>query len=547
MAETMYALVKKTCMDYPKAKAIRFLGKEVLYRDLFKNIDAVAANLYKMGLRKGDTITIALPNMPTAAYCFYAANKIGIRANIVHPLVPPGQLVSYMDKTKSRIAFVLDTAFSGLKDLFAKQDYTAVICSPKDDLPSVTALLYALKTRKNAYRKVFGDRILSFKSLLQPVQADIPVHEDDKACSIYLHSGGTTGVPKTIMLNDSALNSLALRGKYIIGCDDPVGKGMLAILPIFHGFGLCMCMHTMFVNGCVSVMLPNFNAKAAIRSIRRGDVHLIAGVPTMYEKLISRKGFSGKHLKNLEFAFCGGDSMPLTLKKQFDDLIASQGGTCKMMEGYGLTEVVTVCCVNLYNACRNGSVGKPLSGMRAKVIDPATGADLSSREEGEIAICSDTEMLGYLDDEVETRRVMTQDETGNTWVRTGDFGHIDEDGYVFFKQRLKRIIKVSGVAVFPTEIEECAQGLPFIKRVAAIGVKNAKTGHSVRLFVQLQDGVKEDREILKEKLAAHLKERLIAWAVPRDIRFTDDLPLTQIGKVDVLKLESEQEDASDQF
>lgn len=532
---TMYALVKATAEKFPSAIAVDFMGRTITYQSLLAEIDRVAAFLTGLGLKKGDVITIALPNMPSAAEIFYAANRIGIIANIVHPLVPVKQLISYMEKTGSKIAAVLSLAFQTQREAFEEKGITAIVCSPADALsPIVRAVFNQINRKKLAGIKP-SNTVIPFRKISEYAMSAVVDCEVAGAVSIYLHSGGTTGEPKTIALSDTALNNLALHGKFIIGTDDIIGKGMLGVLPIFHGFGLCMCMHTMFVNGCVSVLLPQFDVKAVIKAIARGRVQMIAGVPTMYEKLLQNKRFSSKHLKNLEFAFCGGDCMPKILKTRFDALVESVGGKCKMFEGYGLTETVTVCAVNTYANNRDGSMGQALPRMEIFAVDTSSHQKLPSGELGEIAVFTDTAMTGYLDDEQATNDTIIDRDEERSLVLTGDYGYVDEDGFVFFKQRLKRIIKVSGVAVFPSEIEDHAAHVAGVIRACAVGVPHEKVGHTVRLYVEKQAG--EDECALKERITEHLKKNVISWAVPRQIVFIDKLPLTMIGKVDNRKLE----------
>lgn len=534
----MYFDFKKSCEKSPNAKALYFLGKNIKYKNVLKMVDSLSVGLKEMGVKKDDVVTICLPNMPNAVVAFYAVNKIGAIANMVHPLTPTNQIVGFMECSNSKIVFMLDTAFKQSEKVFEEKGYTSIICGVQDYLPKIKSIIFKQIVKKDIKDIKYSEKVLKFKDLYKV--GEVTAETDNEKPSVYLHSGGTTGEPKTLVLSDNAFINLARRGPDILEVKDILGKSMLAVLPMFHGFGLCMCIHTILSFSGTSILFPKFMPKDVCKLIKKGKVNYIAGVPTMYEIMYNTKGIRSKGLKNVSFAFCGGDSVPKSLKEKYDKLFAEFKSDAKMFEGYGLTETVTVCAVNNKANDKFGSCGKPLKDIEMKAINSETTEFLGVEEEGELVVKGDTLMLGYLNDDEANNRVFITDKQGNKWVRTGDFGYVDADGFVWFKQRLKRIIKVSGVAVFPSEIENATLRVENVSYACAVKVKDKTKGHVVKLYVSLIDK-NVDNDEMKEKILTHLKKNVIRWAVPKQIEILDKLPLTMVGKVDYKVLEAENE------
>lgn len=534
----MYLTVKKASEEAPKAKALYFLGKSINYCELLEKIDLLSNGLKEIGIKKDDVVTICLPNIPNAVMAFYAVNKIGAIANMVHPLTPTNQLIKFMDHTDSKIAFMLDTAFKKSEKVFFEKGFTSIICGVQDYLPKIKGFIFKQIVKKDIKYIKYSKDVIPFKSLLKKGNSETCLDEDKP--SVYLHSGGTTGEPKTLVLNDRSFVNLARRGPAILNVKEIEGKSMLAVLPMFHGFGLCMCMHTILSFKGISVLFPKFMPKQVCNLIKKGKINYISGVPTMYEVMYNIPTIRSKGLKKVSFAFCGGDSVPKSLKEKYDKLFAEYGSDAKLFEGYGLTETVTVCAVNSKQGEKFGSCGRPLGGIDIKVINSETCEFLKENEEGEIVVKGDTLMIGYLKDEETNKRVFIFDKNGDRWVRTGDYGYVDSDNYVWFKQRLKRIIKVSGVAVYPSEVENATLKVPNISYACAVKVKDDIKGHVVKLYVSLLDK-NVDQDKVKEDILSYLKDNVIRWAVPKEIEILDKMPLTIVGKVDYKVLEAQNE------
>lgn len=532
--QSMYSYLKNNLAKVQNRKLITFMGFDVTGEMLLSHIDSLAAALEEMGIKSGESVGICLPNMPQAAVVFYAVNKIGAIANVIHPLMPPEALHDLLKKTNTRFLFLTDLFY--LKHRGRLGDTKIIACSPSEYLKPLLKGGYRLAQHK-AISAIRKDQSIIYADLLNrtPKKERTSPSEDT---AVYLHSGGTTGEPKTVMLSSYAINSLANKVGKILGkeiADET--DSMLMVLPLFHGFGLGVCMHTVLSVCGRIVMMPSFEPKKACKLLKKYSVTYMAGVPAMYEKLLNCNAFYDKTImQSLSRAFCGGDKLPEKLKNRFDKAMMENGGKVQLEEGYGLTEVVTVCSVNDKEDSRFPSVGKALEGMRFMIVDEK-GAALAFEEEGEILISGDTLMNGYFNDESLTSRVIEVID-GEKWLHTGDFGCLDSDGFLYFKDRMKRMIKISGMNVFPAEIELTANKMPQVKLSAAMP-QNEEGKTKVTLYVVLEDGVSQQN--MEKEILDYLSERLMKYSVPRRIVFRKALPLTQIGKVDYKRLEKELE------
>lgn len=544
---TLSGLLFERAAEYADETALVFSGTRMTYRDLLRQIERAADGMARMGVRRGDAVTLCLPNIPQAVIAFYAVNRLGAVANMIHPLSPAEELSAQIRVTDSDWLVILD-AFLPKHEAMLKSSRVRriVACSIPDFLPFLTGLAFRL-TRGRKIRPVPRDeRHLPWRDLLAEADpaGDRPVSKAEAAmapddCAVYLHSGGTTGSPKTIMLSSANLNALAVQGPAIVGLEHPRGLKMVTILPLFHGFGLCMGLHTMMVNGITAILVPQFSPEVLAKIVAKERPNFLAGVPTLLEGMIRSPALQKADLSCLKAVFCGGDSLPVEMKRRVDAFLASRGAGCSVREGYGLTETVTVCSVNPIGKNREGTVGLPLANLLMKVIDPGTLRELPPGQDGEFCVSGPTVMLGYLKDPEATAVAVRTHEDGRPWVHTGDYGFMDEDGFFHFRQRIKRIIKVSGIPVFPSQVEEVLADFPGIRMACAIGVPHPYRMSEVKAFVVLDAGV-EGSEALKASIREHCARFLLKYAVPVEIEFRDDLPRTKVGKVDFTALEREE-------
>lgn len=541
---TMYELVARTARRLPNYTALSFMGRKINYQSLLESIDRAAACLGQIGFKAGDVATICLPNVPHAVIFFYAVNRLGGICNMVHPLTPAEEMSHYIRTTHSDYLIILDAMLMKQTEMLDNSRIKrTIVCSLMDYLNlGLKVGFFVTKGRKIAASPK-REPYLKWNEFMSLATEAGSYHRERGAndCAVYLHSGGTTGMPKSIMLSSFNFNVLAVQGPQIIGIRDaehfdPAGLSMVTILPLFHGFGLCMGLHAMMVMGMTSILVPQFSPEILADVIVKEKPSYIAAVPTLFEGIMKNAKLKNADLSCLKAVFCGGDTLPGDLKDRFDAFVRDHKGTCTLREGYGLTETVTVCAVNPMLDARDNSVGLPLSDVLMKVIKPGTLEEVEPGEDGEFCINAPTMMLGYLDDPEATAETIRLHPDGLRWIHTGDYGNMDSDGYFHFKQRIKRILKVSGIPVFPSQVEDAASSVPGVRMACAIGVPHPYKMQVVKLFVVPDESV-TDLDALRKAIISHCEKTMIQYAVPREIEFCQDLPRTKVGKIDFVSLE----------
>ena len=352
---------------------------------------------------------------------------------------------------------------------------------------------------------------------------------DTDDLAVILYSGGTTGVPKGIELSNRNFIAEGMQAAAWGSMDG--ADSMLAILPIFHGFGLGVCINATFMGGGKAILVPQFTPELVAKLIKKKRPSMLVGVPTLYDALCRDPVFLSADLSCLRGAFCGADHLPRPVKEKFESLVAASGGQLKLLEGYGLTEAVTAIMCMPLSEYREGSIGIPFPDMLAKVVKVDGEEEAGLGEEGEICISGPAVMLGYLDQEAETAQTLRTHSDGRVWLHTGDMASMDEDGFFYFKLRIKRMIKSSGMNVYPSQVEEILCKHPAVDCACVIGVPDQAQVERVKAFVVLCDPAQAGAE-MEKILIAHCREHMIKWSCPREIEFRAELPKTLVGKVD---------------
>jgi long-chain acyl-CoA synthetase len=355
--------------------------------------------------------------------------------------------------------------------------------------------------------------------------------------AVILFSGGTTGVPKGIMLSN--FNFISEGMQVSVWGSLGGGDAILAILPIFHGFGLGVCINAAFMGGGKSILVPQFTPEIVADLIKKKRPNFVVGVPTLFEALSSNPVFQKTDLSCLKATFSGADTLPRPVKERFEAVVKERGGNTQLLEGYGLTEAVTAIMATPLNQYREGSVGLPFPDMLAKIVLSGTTEEAPVGEEGEICVNGPAVMLGYLDQPEETASTLRTHADGKIWLHTGDIGTMDADGFFYFRLRQKRMIKSSGMNVYPAQVEDVLYRHPDVLKACVIGVPDEKQVQRVKGFVVLKDTGKAGPE-MENALVAHCQEHLIRWSCPREIEFRNDLPCTLVGKIAFTTLEQEE-------
>ena len=542
--KTMYEMVEAAAKRHPNHVAYVFMGKKTTYTEFMKRIQAAAQGLYKMGIRKGDKVTICMANTPQALDCFYALNRIGAIPNMIHPLSASQEIAFYLNFSKSKAVLTLDQFYYKVAEILPQLENPTeiLIARVADELPAPLSALYPLTKSARAVKKLpkagytlWYDMVRAGKNTRLPAQKS-----RYDSCGAILYSGGTTGTTKGIMLSNLNFNALALQTIAASGfsMEEISNMKMLAVMPVFHGFGLGIGIHTPLVAGGTCILIPQFNVKVYAKTLMKQKPNLIPGVPTLFEALLRTEDLEGADLSFLKGIFSGGDSLSPELKKKVDAFLREHNCSEQIREGYGTTECVTASCLTPKDYARQGSIGVPFPDTYYKIVEPGTTNEVGPNIEGEICISGPTVMLGYMDNPYETANTLRRHYDGRIWLHTGDLGHMDQDGFVYFRQRIKRMIVTSGYNVYPSQLENIIDANDKVLLSCVIGVKDPYRVQRVKAYVVPMPGV-EPSEALKQEILDYCSGRIAKYAMPREIEFRKELPKTLVGKVAYRVLEEE--------
>ena len=527
---------------YPSWTALSFMGRNISYKKLEEMINITAKAFLSIGVHEGEKVTVCLPNVPQAIYCLYALNRIGAVASMIHPLSAVGEIVHFINEVDSRVVVTLNQFYDKFVEVQKERPIEhLIICSVSEELSPAMALGFALTQGRKLPRIHRKKGIIRWSDFVMRGRANNSVNFAVKMkptdAAVVLFSGGTTGTSKGILLSNLNFNALALQTEAMSHAQ-VCGSKMLAAMPIFHGFGLGVCIHTMLATGGQSILVPRFDVKSYAGLIKKNEPNFIAGVPTLYEALTRTDYLDGVNLGFLRGVFSGGDSLSTELKHKIDAFLDEHGSPVHVREGYGTTECVTASCLTPYNQERDGSIGLPYPDTFYKICAPGTVEEMPYGKDGEICLCGPSVMIEYLNYPEETAGTLVRHEDGHTWLHTGDLGFMDEDGFIYFKQRIKRMIVTSGYNVYPSQIENILDAHRAVQMSCVIGVDDPYKIQKVKAYVVLKNGVKPTEEI-REELFEHCRRNIAKYAMPYEIEFRDALPKTLVGKVAYTVLEKE--------
>ncbi|MCL2796492.1 MAG: acyl--CoA ligase [Firmicutes bacterium] len=590
-----------------RAPAFLYKGKRLNFADFMQMVERTADALLRAGVKAGDVISTALPNLPKHAAVLYAANKIGAVAYLNHALEPAEPLEKYLRAAESKILFALDSSVVMYAPFCKANGIRLISCCPADELGFFIRALYRRREGLTREKRGLAE---DFNAFIKSMTASIPTGNiatgpsaipnssflipnsfspppSPFSTAVLLNSGGTMGKAKTIELSSFAINALSSDGPRLIETDRLSSRYMMSPLPIFHSFGLTMGLHAMAMHGGCNVFMPKFSRRDTLRYLKKGQINYMVGVPAVYEALNTCADFSGARLRGVDIAFVGGDVFRPATKAEFDRRMSKAGSRGRLMQGYGLSETMSVACVNIHEENRDGSVGRPIRGVRIcvgadgnpsvsvgcgcpsiasqAVLQKYDSGSLSPSKHdrlalstddkdiqllsnqpssiknlppsarcGELLITGTTLMNGYFRDAAATEAVFITDADGIRWLKTGDYGAVDADGYVYFLERLKRIVKVSGESVFPEEIESAVAAVRGVAAVAAFGIPDERMGSCMALAVEVTAGI--DRERLRAQVSDALMRSVQEKARPKAIEFFDELPRTKMMKIDIAAL-----------
>lgn len=537
---SMIGYLLEAVSRFPEYIAYEYYGKTCTYRELYEKIRNTAKCLRVQGVKDGDKVTICMPNTPEAIIMFYAINMVGAIASMIHPLSAENEIELYLNESESTFLFVLDMVYDKVHNIIDNTKVKKIVIgSVGDNLKTIKKILYKYKSHGKIPKIELTDDIMTWKEFLNygyDYDGEYASLKGPNDPAVILYSGGTSGEPKGILLSNLNLNSLALQCHKMIDIANE-GTSILSILPIFHGFGLGVCIHTPLCCGMKVILVPDFSPKKFLSEIKKYQPNLICGVPSLFETLAKNTKIGRHDLACIKCLVSGGDFMSGDLKRLIDDCLHEHGSDAEILVGYGLTESTAATCVSLRGMYKDNSIGVPFPDTDYKIVAIGTNEEVPYGTDGEICISGPTVMMGYINNINENLKVLREHQDKKIWLHTGDIGYMDADGFVFFRQRIKRMIVSNGYNLYPTYIENVLNTYPDVLTSVVIGVPHPKRVQVAKAYIVLKDGIKPSKEIEK-KIRHHCEINLAKYSLPYEYEFRESLPKTLIGKIAYRKLEN---------
>ena len=535
-------LVDTAAQNHPHQVAFIYYGKKITYAQFSALTKRFAIELQRLGVKKGDRVAIALPNIPQFPIAFFGALRLGAIAVPTNPLYTEHEMQHQLADSGAKVLVVLSMYYPVIR---AIREQTAlehvIVTSPADFLPLVLQKLYPLSRQKKlpqlplSKQELKEDTTLhTLQALLKPqakgayelINGPTRIQGDDLA--VLQYTGGTTGLSKGAMLTHRNLLANAMQTRsWVPSIKDSTEKA-LCVTPFFHAYGLSVGMNSSILATTTMILLPQFKVKEVVKAIHRYRPSVFPGIPTMYIAIMKEAKKHPKYLQSIKYCISGASPLPAKVQADFE---AISGG--KLVEGYGLSEAAPVTHSNpLTDECRNGSIGLPLPSVISTIIDRTTNEPLPAGELGEIVVKGPNVMKGYWQRDAETKDMFV-----DGWMRTGDIGRMDNDGFFYVVERAKDMIIAGGFNVYPREIEEVLFHHPAVLEAAVTGIPDEYRGETVAAFIVLKSEFKPSHE-LEQEIVVFCKEQLAAYKVPKKLEFRAELPKSLVGKVLRRKLRS---------
>lgn len=520
--------------------ALNYFGKKISYGKLLDEADRAAGAFTAAGIKKGDIVAAATVTIPEMVYALYGLNKIGAAPLIIDPRTSAAGALSFIKETGAKIFIVIDLYYEALRDvLFESGVEKIVVISADTSLPASIRFLKQFKMP--APRIETSGKVLTwsqFAATGEGVETETAAYGDNDLAAVTL-TGGTTGAPKGVMLSNDGFNAIAFDFKHC-GVSYNRGQRFLNIIPMFSSYGIVSSLHMPLSLGLEVVIIPKFDPEKVGRYVKKYRPEHTLLVPAHYEKLMnSREMANGFDLSFFRTAGSGGDTMNAGLEAKLNSFLESRGCRYPLSQGYGMSEVSSAasCCCN--GNFKSLSVGYPLLTTTIGIFAPDSFNELDYGEEGEICISGPSIMLGYLNNKAETDNVIRRHPDGTLWVHSGDIGHMDPDGFVYIKGRIKRMITLfNGHKIFPTHIESVLGHHPMVASCAVVGVNDTThaQGQLTLAVIEAKEHALEKLTAIKNELYEMCRQELEGPAKPYDIIFVESMPHTGMGKIDYIKL-----------
>ena len=521
--------------------ALEYYGRKFAYADLIVNVKKTAAALRGAGVKKGDIITVVSIMTPEIIALFYAADMMGATLNLVDPRYSVEGIREYIEEVDSHLLVCLNVVYERCRQAAKRTNVEKVIVlSPADSLPPLMAVGYKLTTPdKNKY----ASNVIRWKQFIKGGEGQSTAaepYDPDHAC-VVVHTGGTTGSPKGVMLTDDCFNGIALQFQAYPKLFHR-GQKLMNIMPPFIAYGFACGIHLPLVLGFTVIIIPNLDpAKLGSLVLKHKPEHMF-GVPTHYQQLASDPKLRDKDLSFIINYAAGGDSLSRGAEQTVNDFLAAHGARYPIAKGYGMTEVSSAATVAAGLDNKPGSVGIPMVNTVVAAFEPGTDRELPIGQRGELCISGPCLMKGYYNKPEETAILLRRHPDGRVWAHTGDMGYLDEDGFVFLDSRIKRmIIRHDGFKVFPSMIENVVSRHPAVHQCSVVGCadKDHTQGRLPFVYIVLKsDTTAKKKQVIRE-LERMCAEELPEYVQPVAYKFISSMPMTPVGKVDYRQLEAD--------
>lgn len=544
---TIYEYLWENNKDHLDDVALNYFDRKITYGELFENIEKAAKAFSALGVKQGDIIVMATVTTPETIYAFYGLNRLGAISNMVDPRTSTEGIKGYISEVDAKLVLTIEAVLPKIeKAVISTKTDAILVVSPADSLPQPQKALFLLSNKLKSKTPKMSDKCLSWASFIKKGFDNNTTYSEYKKnhCCVIVHTGGTTGTPKGVMLSNDNLNVMAMQYK-LLGVDYNRDQRFLNIMPPFIAYGVVCGIHMPLVLGLIDVLIVQLDPNKFADLVKKYKPAHMLGVPNHFENMRTSPKMKGFDLDFFESTGAGGDGIPEQFERGINSFLKEHGSKYQLAKGYGMTEIssAAVACHGTVNKLQ--SAGVPHLKTVVSVFEPNTDNEMTYGSTGEICMSAPTVMLGYYNHPEETNYILRKHRDGRSWIHSGDIGHMDEDGFLFVDGRIKRVIvRHDGFKVFPSQIENVISKCNSVNACCAVGVTDKSHSQGKLPIVFVVKSSNENDDAVKSELFELCKKELPEYAQPVDFVFTDVLPLTPIGKVDYRALEKQAEEMS---
>ena len=530
---SMYDIVSDIALKYPNNVALEYFDIKYTYKELISKIDKVSVALKKLNIIENECVTICMPNMPEAIFLIYAVNKIGAICNVIHPLGSVDEIKNALKETNSNIIFTTDVTYSKVKEIKVKN---VIVCEVSNSMNGFMQFFYNVKNKKNM---IYNENVIKWINFIKTGGEVINTHvsRGKNSPAVIIYSGGTTGRQKGIVLSNLCFNALVSQCE-VVCKEAKAGNSILSALPIFHGFGLCICIHVPLSLGLKCILVPKINTLKINYLIKSKRPNLLPVIPSLLNVIVNSISLGKKSFESVKVILSGGDYLSDELREKVENYFRKCGSIAHIQIGYGLSEATAFVSATSESVKDTNNIGIPNPDNIMKIFEPGTDIELGFDKTGEICVTGPSLMLGYINQDKETDNVLKTHYDGKVWLHTGDLGYMSDDGVFHYQSRLKRMIISNGYNIYPIELEEIISKCKYVKQCIVVSIKHSIKQEVPKVVIVLKDGVELNNTVEKE-IKDYCKKNIAKYAIPYEYEFRSSLPVTKVGKIDYRSLEKD--------